>query len=130
MIWTDELSAIPNTVALVYPQVRLYCETFIVAGSTPMQPLRTDRIGALLRAFPVGQRRSITNHECARSLKARAVRYDPGLTHNRDYRPYTEYYLGPAFARLFEDGVPNSRSEQAGLPSGAAKAVPFQAVRD
>jgi predicted membrane-bound spermidine synthase len=101
MIWTDELVAIPNTVARVYPMVRLYCDVFLVAGD-PMPEFapRPARLRAQLGAFPVDQQRAIANEPCARSTGTRSITFRSDTPLNRDAKPRTEYYLGPAVEQL------------------------------
>jgi predicted membrane-bound spermidine synthase len=101
MIWTDELTAIPNTVAHAFPKVRFYCDMFMVAGTDATPPqLNPQRLRQILATYPERERGPILNHRCARNLGERTVAPIASAPMNRDRKPQTEYYLGPTFAQL------------------------------
>ena len=105
MIWTDELVSIPNTVARVYPQVRLYGDVFMVAAVGARPSVRPGRLRTLLNTFDADDRMAILDHEWARSKVVRTISFRADLPRNQDWMPRTEYYLGPAVAQLLNKTV-------------------------
>jgi predicted membrane-bound spermidine synthase len=96
MIWTDNLSVLPRTVAEVFPHVSFFRQqcSFMLAS---MQPVRIDpgRFEPLVAASPGSVREDVRNSPCLKSHETRQDILDrtAGVPVNRDMRPVAEYYL-------------------------------------
>lgn len=96
MVWTDEFRVMPQTMASVFPHVRLY--SFFMLGSPDPMTANPARRDALVTAHTAATQAQLAEYRDIyvgdESLVRRAERRWPI---NTDRRPVAEYYLGHVY---------------------------------
>jgi spermidine synthase len=104
MLWTDEFTVIPRTLASVFKNVRFYTNNLLLAAEAPFGVNASLRAAILANFTELDQQRIqkvnqafIGNQEYIRARTA-------GHAINEDWVPVTEYFLGLRF-REFRDRI-------------------------
>jgi spermidine synthase len=101
LLWTDDPLVVPRTAATVFPHVSLYpltgSEGFLLGSKCPLSR-NQRRLERLVEGTPVSIRSLVGRW--IRGLQPMVdrdalLRATSGLRINRDWKPVSEYYLGP-----------------------------------
>ncbi len=95
MVWMDEYSIMPKTVAFAFRHMRLY-SYFALASQAPFSE-KKDRAERLLESFPESVRTKILKRGRYLGDEIVVLERERAAPINQDLRPVCEYYLGLKF---------------------------------
>jgi len=109
LVWMDEYRVMPDTLASVFPSVRMYGD-FAVGSPGSFGVRNEERRAAVLGTFTAHDRAEIGRFSCRTEGREYYMTGTPDeLILNTDLRPVTEYYLGLGL-RAWPAGLHSDRS--------------------
>jgi predicted membrane-bound spermidine synthase len=105
MVWTDEYSVVPKTLATIFPVVEQYCTYLIGMRKPALAEVRSARFASILAGFAPENQAAIRAIDCQRRFNRQEILDRTAAAPiNTDHSPVTEYYLGSAVSNLLRSG--------------------------